>query len=78
LPTREQFAAAQHGRLATQLLDLMKAEYSRRFCTAATYTIEEAARCAVAGMDQVPRHASESLGQVFGGETSYLGAVLTN
>ena len=78
LPTHEQFAAEQHARLAAQLLDLMKAEYSRRFCTAPTYTIEEAARCAVAGIDQVPRQARAALGQVFGGETSYLGAVLTN
>jgi len=78
LPTHEQFASAQHDRLAAQLLDLLNAEYSRRYCTAATYTIEEAARCAVAGFDLVPRHARESLGQVFGNETSYLGAVLTN
>jgi hypothetical protein len=78
LPTHEQFAAAQHGRLADQLLSLMKAEYSRRYCTAASYTIEEAARCAVAGIDSLPRQARDSLGQVFGGETSYLGAVLAN
>lgn len=78
LPTHEQFATAQHDRLAAQLLDLLKAEYSRRYCTAETYTIEEAARCGVAGFDLVPRHARDSLGQVFGGETSYLGAVLTN
>ena len=48
LPTHEQFATAQHDRLAAQLLDLLKAEYSRRYCTAETYTIEEAARCGVA------------------------------
>jgi len=78
LPTHEQFALAQHARLADQLADLLKAEYARRFCTAGTYTIEEAARCAVVGTDLLPKPASESLGQVFAGETPYLGAVLTN
>ncbi|MBW8772761.1 MAG: hypothetical protein JF590_05665 [Gemmatimonadetes bacterium] len=78
LMTHEQFAAGQHDRLAARFLELLKAEYTRRFCTQPTYTIEEAARCTMAGFGQVPQAARESLGQVLGSETSYLGAVLAN
>jgi hypothetical protein len=78
LHTQDQFATEQHARLAGELAAQLKAEYMREFCSAPTYTIEEAARCAYGGLDRLPKPARESLGQVFGAETPYLGQVLAN
>jgi hypothetical protein len=74
LPSQEDFATRIENAVAQRMIDVLDAEYGRRFCTLSTYTLEQAAECAY-GTRQVPDRAQITLRDVFGGETPYLKAL---
>ena len=75
LTSHEQFAAHEAATLADRFVEQLDAEYARQFCGLATFTLEQAARCAYAGAQHLPPAARTALGHVFGGEVSFLATV---
>jgi hypothetical protein len=76
LATQQDFVATERDRLAAALVARLDDAYAQKFCTAATFTLDEAARCAYAGATRMPETAHVALAAVLGGEEKYLAAIV--
>jgi hypothetical protein len=75
LMTLDGLAARDRGRLVEQLAKELDTTYAQRYCSAATFTRETAAQCALRGVDRMPAAAHTALREVFGADEALLQAL---
>ena len=71
LPSHEDFATQIESALAQRMIDVLDAEYGRKFCSRALYTLEQAAECAFTST-KVPARAIATLREALGGDVEHL------
>jgi len=77
LPTREDVLAAQRQELQRRLVAVLDERYARLYCTASTYDVEAAARCAYLDHPRAPAAVHARLRAVFGADEPFLGSILS-
>ncbi|CAN5874045.1 hypothetical protein BH11MYX3_BH11MYX3_38340 [soil metagenome] len=77
LPALADFTAREEGRLRDELRAKLDARYADLYCTAKSFTVEEAAACAYLAPARVPMAVHTTLHGVFGADEELLPAVLT-
>src|SRR5262249_33513060 len=78
LMSPDAFVAREQGRLHDQLRAALDARYAQLYCSAITYTVEQAAACAYLDPQHTPSAARAALRTVFGDEEPFLSVITTD